>query len=176
MRMVCGVNTGEVLTDAFERVRDQVGRVTDGLDAEALAWRPDPDANSIAWLVWHATRVHDDHVSEIAGREQTWTADGWAERFELPFDPEDTGYAHSSEQVGAVRPDGPAPLVGYHEAVAEQTFAYLQDIDAGELGRIIDRRWDPPVTVGVRLVSVINDQTQHLGQAAYVRGMYQRLR
>lgn len=165
------METRDVLGDAFGRIRDGVSRVVEGLDADALAHRPDPDANSIAWLVWHLTRIQDDHVSEIAGHEQRWIADGWAAHFDLPFDPADTGYGHSSDQVGAVRPDGPEPLVGYHQAVAERTAAYLETVDADELDRIIDRGWDPPVTVGVRLVSVINDGTQHLGQAAYVRGL-----
>jgi hypothetical protein len=168
------METGDVLADAFGRGRELVGRVTDGLDADALAWRPDPDANSIAWLVWHATRVHDDHVSEIAGRGQAWHDDGWADRFGLALDPADTGYGHTSEQVGAVRPDGPEVLVGYHEAVAQRTFEYLETINPDELDRIIDDGWDPPVSVGVRLISVIDDQAQHLGQAAYVRGMLER--
>lgn len=168
------MEVGEVLADAFTRGRDLVRRVSEGLDAEALAYRPDPDANSIAWLVWHATRVHDDHVAEIAGQEQVWTANGWAERFDLPFDPAATGFGHSSEEVGAVRPDGPELLVGYHEDVVARTHAFLDGVTPDDLDRIIDRRWDPPVSVGVRLVSVINDQTQHLGQAAYVRGMLER--
>ncbi|HWB71440.1 MAG TPA: DUF664 domain-containing protein [Egibacteraceae bacterium] len=169
------METSEVLLDAFERIRQGVRRVTEGLDAEALAFRPDPDANSIAWLVWHATRVQDDHVSEIAGRGQAWVADGWADRFDLPADPAYTGYGHTSQQVGAVRADGPDLLVGYHEAVAQRTFEYLETIDAAELDRIIDDRWDPPVSVGVRLVSVIDDQIQHVGQAGYVRGMLERM-
>lgn len=170
------MKTNDVLTDAFERGRDGVRRAVEGLDAAGLGWRPDPDANSIAWLVWHATRVHDDHVADIAGRDQAWIADGWADRFDLPFDPADTGFGHSSEQVGAVRPDGPGILVGYHDAVAERTFDYLATIDAAELDRVVDDNWDPPVTAGVRLVSVINDQTKHLGQADYVRGMLERRR
>lgn len=165
---------GEVLADAFQRVREGVQRVTDGLDAEALAYRPDAEANTIGWLVWHLTRVHDDHVSEIAGRAQAWHDDGWADRFDLPLDPADIGYGHSSEQVGAVRPAEPALLVEYHETVAERTLAYLDTVDAAELDRIIDDRWDPPVSVGVRLVSVVEDQLQHLGQAAYVRGLFER--
>ncbi len=168
------METSEVLADAFERIREGMGRVTEGLDGEALAYRPDPDANSIAWLVWHATRVQDDHVSEIAGRDQAWMSDGWADRFNLPFDVTDTGYGHTSGQVGAVHPDGPELLVGYHEAVVARTHEYLGTLDAAELDRIIDDRWDPPVSVGVRLVSVINDQMQHLGQAAYVRGILKR--
>ncbi len=169
------METSAILTDAFQRIREGVRRVTDGLDANDLAYRPDADANSIAWLIWHSTRIQDDHVSDIAGRDQLWIADGWADRFDLPFDPTDTGYGHSSQQVGAVRPDGPDLLVAYHEAVAQRTLEYLNTIDAAELDRIIDRRWDPPVSVGVRLVSVINDQMQHVGQAAYVRGMRERL-
>ena len=164
----------DVLADAFQRVREGVRRVTERLDAEALAYRPDMEANSIGWLVWHLTRVHDDHVSEIAGRDQAWHDDGWADRFDLPLDRADIGYGHSSEQVGAVRPADPALLVEYHEAVADRTLAYLDTVDAAELDRIIDDRWDPPVSVGVRLVSVIEDQMQHLGQAAYVRGLFER--
>jgi len=170
------MDTRDVFADAFERVREGVHRVANGLDADALAFRPDSDANSIGWLVWHLTRVHDDHVAEIAGREQTWTSDGFHERSGLPFDAADTGYGHSSEQVGEVRFDDPELLVEYHEAVVTQTRSYLETLDAEELDRIIDRRWDPPVTVGVRLVSVIDDQAQHIGQAGYVRGLWKRSR
>lgn len=169
------METSEVFSEAFQRIREGVGRVSEGLDAESLAYRPDPDANSIAWLVWHSIRIQDDHISEIAGRNQAWISDGWADRFDLPLDPMDIGYGNTSEQVGAVKPDEPELLVGYHEAVARYTREYLDTIDAAELDRIIDDRWDPPVSVGVRLVSVIADLLQHLGQAAYVRGMLERL-
>lgn len=168
------METNEILADAFERVRDGVHRVVGGLDGQALAYRPDADANSIGWLVWHLTRVHDDHVSEIAGRDQAWTDEGWSDRFGLPLDRADTGYGHSSEQVAAVRLDGPEVLTGYHDAVVRRTLAYLDTVDAAELDRVVDDRWDPPVSVGVRLVSVIADQLQHLGQASYVRGMHEK--
>lgn len=169
------METSEVLSDAFGRMREGVRRVTDGLDAVSLAYRPDPDANSIAWLVWHSTRVQDDHVSQIAGREQAWIIEGWADRFDLSLEPMDTGYGHTSEQVAAVDVDGPGLLVAYHEAVAQRTLEYLGTIDAAELDRIVDDRLDPPVSVGVRLVSVTADQLQHLGQAGYVRGLLERL-
>lgn len=168
------MDSADLLRDAFERVRDGVRDLVAGLGPEALTYRPDPDANSIAWLLWHLTRVHDDHVADIAGREQAWIGDLWIERFDLPFDAADTGYGHRSEEVAAVRLDDPQLLTDYHEAVAQRTFEYLDAVDGDELDRVIDERWDPPVTVGVRLVSVINDQMQHLGQADYVRGMFER--
>ena len=138
--------------------------------------RPDPDANSIAWLVWHLTRIQDDHVADIAGREQVWTADGWHGRLGLPVNETETGYGHTSEQVASIRVDHPGLLLGYHDAVVDRTVEYVGGIDAAELDRVIDTSYDPPVTVGVRLVSVISDNIQHAGQARYVRGIYDRTR
>ena len=168
------METRDVLADAFGRIVEDVEGAIDGLDADALAFRPDADANPIGWLVWHLTRVQDDHVSELAGREQAYTELGFHDRFGLPLDPSEIGYGHTSEQVAALRVDGPAVLVEYLRAVTERTREYLATVDAGELDRIVDRRWDPPVTAGVRLVSVIDDCIQHAGQAAYVRGLLDR--
>ena len=167
------MNTADILTDSYGRIQELVHDITDGLDADALAYRPDPDANSIGWLIWHLTRVQDDHVSEIAGRDQAWVSDGWAERFGMEPDPTNTGYGHSSAEVGAIRTDAQL-LRDYHDAVHAATVEYLETIDPNELDRIIDYSWDPPVSVGVRLVSVIGDDLQHAGQAAYIRGMLER--
>ena len=168
------METRDVLADAFGRVVDDVEGAVVGLTGEQLAWRPDPEANSIAWLVWHLTRVHDDHVAELAGRAQAYTELGFADRFGFDLDPSDIGYGHTSKQVASVRVDGPVLLVDYLRSVTERTGEYLATVDATELDRIVDRRWDPPVTAGVRLVSVVNDSTQHAGQAAFVRGLVER--
>ena len=167
------MDTHTVLIDAFDRIKEDVDRAVRGLDTAALTFRPDPAANTIAWLVWHLTRVQDDHVSEIAGHPQAWVSDGWAKRLGMASEPANTGYGHSADQVAAVRAEA-GLLVAYHHAVHERTVAYLNTIDAAELDRIIDVRWDPPVSVGVRLVSVIDDDMQHAGQAAYVRGSFER--
>lgn len=160
----------DLLTDAIGRVLESVESVLDGADEALLAERPTPDANSIGWLVWHLTRVQDDHVAEVAGSEQVWTAGGYAERFDLPIATGDIGYGHSSEQVGLVRVSA-ALLADYYRATHTRTLEYLATISADELDRVVDDRWDPPVTLGVRLVSVVNDCTQHVGQAAYLRGL-----
>jgi len=160
----------ELLTDAFGRIAEGGRDVVDGLDEDQLAHRPGPDANPIGWLVWHLTRVQDDHVADVAGIEQVWTAQGFHEKLGLPFDASDIGYGHSSEQVGRVRVDAER-LAAYLAAVHEQTLGYVRGIGPDDLDRVVDDRWDPPVTLGVRLLSVVNDDAQHLGQAAYVRGL-----
>ncbi len=162
-----------VLTDAFERVRDAVHPAANGLTVEELAYRPDAESNSIAWLVWHLTRIQDDHVAALAGVAQVWNSAGWADRFALPFDESDTGYGHDADAVEAVVADA-ASLLGYFEDVHAATVAYVAALEDADLDRVVDRAWDPPVTVGVRLVSVIADDLQHAGQAAYVRGILHR--
>jgi len=163
----------ELFRDAFVRIRDEVHHVLDGVSAEALTFRADSEANSIAWLVWHLTRVQDDHVSEVEGNEQVWVAGGWADRFNLELDVRDIGYGHKPEQVALVEA-GADLLRGYHDAVFEKTAQYLTGLSADALDRVVDRRFDPPVTLGVRLVSIVGDDLQHVGQAALLRGIVER--
>jgi uncharacterized damage-inducible protein DinB len=168
------MNTAELLTDAYGRIREVVREAVDGLSADQLSDRLDGSSNSVAWLVWHLTRVQDDHVAEVSGQEQAWTADGWAERFGLPLDDTETGYGHGAEEVAQVTVSDPALLTGYHDAVHDRTVAFLKGLTDADLDRVVDERWDPPVTLGVRLVSVVSDDLQHAGQAAYVRGLLLR--
>ncbi|MCW4353792.1 DinB family protein [Hoyosella sp. YIM 151337] len=162
-----------LLTDAFGRIRELVEDVTSDLSDAVATYRPDAQANSISWLLWHLSRVQDDHIAGLADAPQRYVSEGWAEKFDLPFDPGDIGYGQTSTDVGKVRA-GARMLADYHAAVHAATIAYLDTLTAGELERVVDRSWDPPVTVAVRLVSVEGDCLQHLGQAAYVKGMAQR--
>jgi uncharacterized damage-inducible protein DinB len=166
--------SSDVLADAFERIRDAVHPAVNGLSAQQLAYRPDGESNSIAWLVWHLTRIQDDYVAALHGGGQAWTERGWYERFALPLDPSDTGYGHGPEDVAKVTADA-ALLLGYFEDVHESTAAYLPTLSDADLEQVIDGSLDPPMTVGIQLVSVIADDLQHVGQAAYVRGLVQRM-
>ncbi|MGA2036581.1 MAG: DUF664 domain-containing protein [Acidimicrobiales bacterium] len=167
------MTTAELFADAFGRVHDIVHRVVEGLTSEQLTFRLDGDSNSIAWLVWHLTRVQDDHVADVAGIDQVWTSSGWAERFGLPLDISDTGYGHDRHQVGVVTGETEM-LLGYHDAVYDMALRFARQVTDVDLDRIVDERWDPPVTLGVRLVSVIADDLQHAGQASYIRGILER--
>jgi hypothetical protein len=59
--------------------------------------------------------------------------------------------------------------------VHDRSVSYLQGLTDGDFDEVVDRSWDPPVTRGVRLVSVVGDDLQHAGQAAFVRGIVERL-
>ncbi len=167
------MKTSDLLLDAFDRVTQTARRAVTGLDRETLTRRVDPGANTIAWLVWHLCRVQDDHLADAFDTTQVWTAQGWADRFRLPFDDDATGYGQTAAEVGQVRV--PAELLlGYLDAVHDASAALLAAVTDADLDRVVDPNWDPPVTLGVRLVSVVSDGLQHAGQAAYVRGVAQR--
>ena len=167
------MTSAELLLDALGRIPEQVHDVIDGLTPNQLTFHLDSEANSIAWLVWHLTRIADDHVSEVASRPQVWTSGGWARRWGLPLDDADSGYGHTARQVAAVTGDAEM-LRGYFDAVHEMVIRFVRTLSDADLDRVVDERWTPPVTLGVRLVSVAGHNFEQIAQAAYVRGILDR--
>ncbi|MER6425057.1 DUF664 domain-containing protein [Streptomyces sp. NPDC001137] len=163
----------DILIDGFNRIQEEVHAAVEGLGPDDLSARPLEAGNAIAWLVWHLTRVQDDHMADAFGLDQVWLAQDWEKRFGLDLPRRDTGYGHSSAKVAKVRVDSGDLLTGYYDAVHEQSLGALRELAAKDLERIVDENWDPPVTLGVRLVSILSDDLQHVGQAAYVRGLLQ---
>ena len=163
------MDVAALLLELYGRIPPLAGDAVEGLTADQLTERPSEGANPIGWLVWHLTRVQDHHMSEILATGQVWIDGDWAGRFGLEPDPSNIGYGHSVAEVAAVRPEGPEVLVEYLDAVDLRTRSFLQRLVPADLDRIVDRRWDPPVTLGVRLISIADDSLQHAGQAAYLR-------
>ena len=164
----------ELLIDVFDRVAEHVKEAVSGLDLDALHAAPEPGSNPIAWLVWHLTRVQDHHVAEIVDEAQVWISGNWAPRFGVEPDAQDIGYGHTWEEVLTVRAESAAVLVEYYAAVAARTRLLLERTTSTDLDRVVDNRWNPPVTLGVRLVSIADDDIQHAAQAIYVRGLLDR--
>jgi uncharacterized damage-inducible protein DinB len=162
--------------ELFDRIPEHVREAVEGLSADELATSPEPGSNTIGWLIWHLTRVQDDHVAELLDGEQLWATEAWAERFGLRPDPTNTGYGHTRREMESVRPDSAAALLEYYAAVAARTREFLRRLTEQDLDRVVDERWNPPVTLGVRLVSVADDDIQHAGQATYLRGLLSRRR
>lgn len=162
-------SAADVLVDGLDRVRTGVHAVLEDLAPEHVSARPAVEANTVSWLLWHLTRVQDDHVAQASGGTQLWE-EGWADRFALDLPREATGYGADDDEVAAVRASADL-LRGYHDAVHARSVDYVGGLSDADLDRVVDEDWDPPVTLGVRLVSVLEDDLMHVGQAAYVRGL-----
>jgi len=168
---MAAMKPSELLEDAFGRIDVIVSRVLKDLDAQTLNWRPEGTGNSIAWLLWHLCRAQDEQLAGVAGIQSVWSAGGYAARFAFELDPADTGYGHSAAQVGAVHIEETDLLHEYHLAVLAQSREFVRGVRDEDLDTVVDTRWDPPVTLGVRLISIVDDCVQHGGQAAYVKGL-----
>lgn len=167
------MNSTAVLADAFGRIPDLLRHALDGAPHALLTRRLDPEANTLAWLAWHTAREQDAQLAALAGVPEVWTTDGWAARAHLDLPDDDMGYGHTTEQVARV--DAPADvLLGYLDAVATAASHYLDRLGDDDLDVVVDEAWDPPVTLGARLVSVLADAHQHAGQAAFLRGVLDR--
>jgi hypothetical protein len=165
------MDVAALLLELYGRIPPLARDAVDGLDTARLTATVTPGSNHIAWLVWHLARVQDHHISEILEVDQVWVTGDWATRFGLDPDPHNTGYGHTPDDVAAVCPDGPDALLGYLGAVDDRVRGAIEPLAPADLDRIVDRNWDPPVTLGVRLVSIADDSLQHVGQAAYLRGL-----
>ena len=165
------MDVSALLLELYGRIGPLARDAVDGLDAEQLATSPRPGANTIAWLVWHIGRVQDHHIGQLLDEPQLWETEDWADRMGLERDPHNTGYGHDAKQVASIHPPAGAVLLDYLEAVSARSRTMLGALQPAELDRVVDTRWNPPVTLGVRLVSVADDGLQHAGQAAYVRGL-----
>lgn len=167
------MRSNDVLADGFGRIVDLVRHALEGVDDADLTRRVDPQANTLAWLAWHIARGQDAQIAPLAGGEQVWTARGWADRFGLPFDVDANGYGQTSDEVAQVR--APAELLlGYLQDTTDVTLAYLERLEDDDLDVVVDESWDPPVTLGTRLVSILADDLEHAGQAGYLRGLLDR--
>ena len=164
----------DLLADSYGRVLEFLDNVLNGLTEDDLNWQPRHDSNSIGWLAWHLTRQQDAQVSALMGEEQLWIKNGWYSKFNRPAHPQDIGFGHTPEQVASFKSPDVETLLDYHRVVLERSKRYLLTLTKNDLDRELDEPWFQPLpTVGVRLVSIMNDAVLHAGQAAYVRGLRQ---
>jgi len=164
----------DLLSDGYGRVPEVLERVLKGLTQDDLDWQPRPDCNSIGWLAWHLTRQQDAQIAALTGEEQLWVKDGWHVRFNRPPDAGDIGFGHSPEQVAAFKSPDTETLLSYQRAVLERSKQYFLTLSKADLDKELDEPWFQPLpTVGVRLISIMDDAIIHAGQAAYLRGLRQ---
>lgn len=160
--------------DQFDRIEYELGLVLDGLSVEDLNRQPALGSSSIGWLAWHLTRSIDRDMSELMGSEQIWVAGKWYEKWGREPSPAETGIGHSEQQVKEFKSPHTDVIMAYHKAIIARIRPYIEnELTEDELDRQIRSRTLKNLsTVMRRVTSVIQDGFVHLGQAAYVRGMY----
>lgn len=162
---------------ALQRNWDMVSNAVDGVDDETLARMPNDQSNSIAWLVWHMTRVVDRFIQgRFQDADQVWNAGGWHEKFGMDADPNEFGMGWSADQVANWASPSRDVLMGYYDAVNKSASDYINGLDAAGLERQVPAA-APGTTMSVAdaLGILVWDNIVHGGQVAYIRGYYEGL-
>ena len=145
-----------------------------GLDDGALSCRPNPECNSIAWILWHMNRVLDTFVQQGLGAEAPmWLRDGWSGKYGMNESPEDHGVGWSAQQIASWLPPGKDVQLGYYEAVKEAAYVRISGLREDELGQ---SRVIPPIAEPRSVAQVLGkitwDNISHGGQISYIRGLF----
>ncbi len=166
------MNHQDVLIDGYSRIPHFLKHVLAGIPQDKLDWQSHPDANSMGWLAWHLVRQHDVQIATLMGEEQLWISESFHSRFNRPVDPRDRGFGDTPEDVAAFKSPETAVFLEYAEAVVARTLAYIRRLSEEDLDQELNEpQYQPLPTLGVRLVSILEDSQLHLGQAAYIRGI-----
>ena len=163
----------EMIMDIFDRIAAQLAQVLEDLTPKQLNQQPGRGANTIGWLIWHLTRSHDRNMSELMGLEQLWISEGWYSRFNRKPDPAETGYRHTTKEMAAFKAPDSLTIMEYHRAVLERIKDYIANyLEESILEQEMYSPTFDSVSPTYRVITgIINDALQHVGQAAYVRGL-----
>lgn len=124
--------------------------------------------NSVAWLLWHSGREIDAQLADLNHQPQQW--EKFRSRFGLGEIADGFGLGHTPEEAAQIQVDDQALLVEYLQATLDAFIDYARSLSEADLDEVIDENWTPAVTRGVRMVSMIDDAIQHVGQAAFIAG------
>ena len=156
----------------FQQHYNTMMRAVDRLSPAEMAWTPNDQCSSIAFLVWHYGRTLDRWLhTRIKSDAQLWE-NGWAEKMDrISADPNDTGYGYTPEQLQAFQAPGAAPLLEYVAMVHQEGIDYLESLSEADFDEInLPNPRGGIITLGVMFQQLIWEFNQHGGQIAYLRG------
>ena len=163
----------EMFTYSLKESWTFLSEALEGLSQEEVNWAPAPHCNSIAFILWHVTRVEDVLIHPISQRIAGvyWTQ-GWQERLGIPAT--EIGYQYTEEQLQAWSAPKFEDLQEYAQAVHERTLAFVETLTPEKLLEV-PRPDYPNQTIGVILAHLATEIAQHVGQISYLRGVQRGL-
>ena len=158
---------------ALDEYTDDLRRAVDGLTAAERRFQPTPDSHHIDFVLWHIARVEDNWVQEFGrGVESVWERGVWPAKLGLPE--QGNGWGYTAEQVAELPQFDLDLLNEYAEAVRAGTIEFLDGLSPDDLNRRPDPK-GPQNSIGRMLSHVIVEESQHVGQVAYLRGIQRGL-
>ena len=160
----------EIIGMALNEYMEELRKAVDGLTPEERRFQPSPEAHHIDFAVWHMARVEDEWVQRFAQRTETvWQREGWHNKLGLPE--KGSGFGYAAEQVAELPQFDFEGLMAYYDSARRETLRYLDKLSAEDLDSCPHQERRPGYTVGKMFSHVIVEESQHVGQVAYLRGL-----
>jgi len=166
--MESSIDLNGFISSVIKRSYDWIKLACDDLTEDQMHYQSTPDSNSIAWMVWHSSRIKDQVTASIVGESEVWLADGWAERFGIA--PEANGIGDRPEQVTSFRVRSDF-LLGYADAAHNVTIQRLSKILPAQLAQPSRYVLGDTRPVWRSLQGMLGDAYSHAAQVSYLRGM-----
>lgn len=159
----------EVIIKSLGQSRRFLLNALDELTQEEVAWSPNPECNSIAFILWHIARLEDVFInSVIQGERELYEKEGWREKLGTPTG--DTGTRYTEEMLRVWPVPEMEVLQGYADSVREKTLVFLESIPPEKLSEV-PRPDRSPDTMGALLGGLSTEIAMHVGQICYLRGV-----
>ena len=157
----------EFALEALERARAVTMIAIDGLTPEHFHWRPNPTANSIAFLLWHISRVEDRFTSDLRNMEEIWLTEEWHKKFAVAIS--ENGIGWGPEQIQDFRP-AIELVVSYLQRVRNISLETISRLNISQFKEQLTPS-RPDFTVANTLQTIVYHENHHQGAIGYIRGL-----
>ena len=136
---------------------------------EQIHYVPDFGSHSIAWCLWHTTRVEDMIINgRILGTDLIWN-DQWATSIGLPVD--GNGNGQSDEDAQNVQIADLGRFIEYQDLVWKSTDNFLSNATDSDLDREVQTRNSTERVNESITLHMLGHFNGHRGEMNFLRGM-----
>ena len=165
----------DAIRSGLEEYLANLHQTLDGLTSQELRLQAQPDANHIIYIVWHMARVEDGWIARASGLDQIWILSDWPQILGLNPERTNSGVDWSIDQVREMPVVAIEDLLGYYADVRDRTLAVFDKMTEADMGTTHVHGYYGTVTNAWIFGHIIVEESQHLGQIAFIRGMQRGL-
>lgn len=166
----------ESIISAVQEYYEALKNALNGLDKYELSWKPSIESNNIIFLVWHMSLIEDNLINKVLGKkERIWISQDYFKKY--PSLKNETGYGFNITQLQEFPIMDIDWIMHYFDKVRNTTNNMIESLTNEDLSN--DFLFGSNKVIKVKgfwvLGRLIVEESQHLGQIAYIRGMIKGL-
>tara|TARA_B110000263_G_C15243999_1_gene480810 strand:+ start:227 stop:748 length:522 start_codon:yes stop_codon:yes gene_type:complete len=162
-----------IIRYACTEYEDELKRTIEGLTSQERRFVPNQNSHHVDFIVWHMARVEDTWINTFGKQGiQIWDEQNWAIHLNLNIymDEPRSGWGWDINQVSSMPSFDFEQLCEYLEKVRRCTDKYVESLNDSDMNICPDED-RPNYSTAQMLAHLVVEQSQHIGQISYIRGM-----